>query len=137
MSKVQVQTEIDTQALLAGAAKLKVKELEEFIRDLHGLVTRKKTEDKTHNEKVLLSQINQTVLEKKKRERYFELAQKLSEETINPIERQEFLTLTSEEENLRNTRVKLMIELAQLRNIPLTQLMEEIGLTPPGYGDHT
>jgi len=101
------------------------------------IIVRKKTEDKTHNEKELLSQINLTVLEKKKRERYFELAQKLSEETINPIERQEFLTLTSEEENLRNARVKLMIELAQLRNIPLTQLMEEIGLTPPGNGGLT
>ena len=134
MSKVQIQTEIDSKALLAGAAQLKIKELEAFVRELNGTLIRKKAQDKGHQEKILIGQINRTVLSKKKNERYQELSEKLRAEAVSETERQEFLQLVAEEEELRNNRVQLLIELSQLRNIPLSRQMEELGLTPPGRG---
>ena len=134
MSKVQTQAEVDTKSFIAGLTDLKVSDMEAFARELNGLIYRKKSKDKTRREKELLSLINRTVLEQAKLERYLQLSVKLEVEVISEEERLEFLKLTEEEEKLRNQRVKLLIELSQLRNIPLPQLMEEMGLNPPGRG---
>lgn len=85
-------------------------------------------------QRVLLRLINDTVLSPEKRALYLELVQKLEKDTISEQERQHFLELTEEEEDLRNERVKLLIELAQIRNVPLNQVMEELGLQPVGHG---
>ncbi len=130
MSKVQIQTELDPKSLIAGLTNFKIAELEAFARELNGLIYRKKSSDQSFRERSLLSQINRTVLDKKKREHYLELADKLEAETISKKEHQEYMTLAAEEEEIRNERARLLIELSQLRNIPLAQLMEEIGLKP-------
>lgn len=114
--------------------KLKVTELEAFVRELNGLIFRKKTADSPYRQKELLRLINQTVLSSKKHERYMELSERLESETISETERQEFLQLAEEDATLRNQRVSMLIELAQLRNLSLSALMEEMGLTPPGRG---
>ena len=74
------------------------------------------------------------MLPREKRALYLQLAQKLENDSITEPERQHFLQLTEEEETLRNERVKMLIELAQLRSISLNQLMEELGLQPVGHG---
>lgn len=135
MSKTQpIHSMTDLKALLATATALKIQELETLMQELNGLLYRKKSKDKTYREKELLRLINEAILDKEKRSRYWQLAIQLEEGNLSVDEHSEFMQLVEQEELLRNTRVKLLIELAQLRNIPLPQLMEEMGLNTPPRG---
>ena len=63
-------------------------------------------------------------------EHYQVLVEKLELGTITNTEQSEFEILATQEEKLRNQRVKYMLELAQLRAVPLSQIMESLGLKP-------
>jgi len=89
---------------------------------------------KAQTQRELLRRINQTVLPKEKRALYAQLVEKLENDTISESEHQRFLELTEEEEALRNERVKILLELAQLKNMPLNRLLQELGLQPVGHG---
>jgi hypothetical protein len=130
MSKIQIQSEIDTQSLLTGVSEMPVQELESFVRELNALITRKKTKDIAHREKILISKINRTVLEKSKAETYQKLILQSETVAISIEDNNRLLELVTEEENLRNERLKYLIELAQLRNIPVIQLMNNLGIVP-------
>ncbi|MFK7905894.1 MAG: hypothetical protein AB8B69_12250 [Chitinophagales bacterium] len=82
--------------------------------------------------KKLLQLHNETVLDNTKRNRFFVLLDKLQAEVISGAEHKEYLALAEEEENLRLKRVKYLIKLSQLRNVPLPTLMIELGLKPIG-----
>jgi hypothetical protein len=134
MSKIHIQTEIDTVLLLQGAARMTIQELEHFAMELNGLITRKKTKSKVRQEKRLLAKINQTILNPIQRQRYQILSEQFALEVIQPSEYAELSLLAHEDEALRNERVKYMIELSQLKAISLPQLMQELGLKPIQYG---
>lgn len=134
MSKTQAQPAFDTEAALAKAANMNIQELEDFVRKLNRVIFQKKSVDTTFRQRELLRLINQTVLPRENRALYLQLVQKLESDSITEAERAHFLRLTEEEETLRNERVKMLIELAHLKNIPLNQLMEEMGLQPVGHG---
>ena len=80
--------------------------------------------------RLFLLEINQTVLDKAKRERYQALIYTLEMETISDVEHTELLELVEQEEKIRVKRLKYLIELAQLR-ITLPQLMKNLELTKP------
>lgn len=128
MSKIRIHTEIDTNSFLAGLAHWQISELEKFAHDLNDFILRKKAKDKEKKEAGLLLKIHESDLTKEKKEEYQNLMQKLEMETISEEERQVFLKLTEDEENLRNQRVALMFELAQLRNVTLPEVMKDLGL---------
>ena len=89
---------------------------------------RRQTLDVHKQEKNLLSNINKTAFPRKKAERYAFLADKLEPNTLSDAEHTEFMDLVTEEEALRNERVKYLIQLAQLRNMPLLKLMDSLDL---------
>lgn len=120
--------------MLATAASMNVQELEDFVQQLNRVIFQKKSSDTKYRQLELLRLINETALNPEKRVLYLELVQKLENDSISERERQHFLELTEEEETLRNERVKLLIELALIRNVPLNQVMEELGLQPVGHG---
>lgn len=135
MSKAQQITSMsDAKALLATATTMKIQELETLMRELNGVLFRKKSKNKAYREKELLRLINEAILEKEKRERYWQLSLLLEEGIMSDAEHAEFMDLVEKEESLRNQRVKLLIELSQLRSLPLDKLMEELGLNPLGRG---
>ena len=121
---------IDTQSLLRDADRMPVTELERFLNDISALLRRKRTQDKTLRERQLLHKINSTVLDAAQIERYHILVEKLELGTMTDAEHAELGLLGNKEEKLRNQRVKYMIELAQLRTVSLTQVMESLGLKP-------
>ena len=133
MSKIQAQSVIDTKVFLSIAENIKTDELERFVRELNSIISNRKVNDAAYRQRELLRLINRTVLPKDKWERYLELVEKLDAESIDESERQEFLQLVAKEEELRNERVGLLIELSQLKGITLLALMEELGLYPPGH----
>lgn len=128
MSKIQVQTIIDTDSLIVGAANLQLGELEKLVRELDAVIVRKRSLDQELRRRELIRLINQSVLEVEQRSRYLMLAEKLEDETISQNEHEEFLALTEKDEQLRNDRLKYLIELGQLSNVSLPQLMEQMGL---------
>ena len=128
MSKIQVQTTIDTDALILGAANLQLSELERLVRELDAVIVRKKNLDKNLKERELIRQINQTVLDADQRVRYLMLAEKLENDSISADEHLEFVALTEMDEELRNERLKYLIELAQLTDVGVLELMEQMGL---------
>ncbi len=121
---------IDSQSLLRDADRMPVNELERFLKDINALLRRKKTEYKTLRERQLLHKITNTVLDTAQIQRYPILVEKLELGTMTDAKHAEFDILGNKEEKLRNLRVKYMIELAQLRAVPLSQVMESLGLKP-------
>jgi hypothetical protein len=128
MMKLQMQAEINAQNLLLSAAQLPLDELEQFFAELSRLVTRKKSESVLNRDKILLTQINQTVLSLEKTDRCYTLICKMELSTLSETEHSELITLVEEEEALNVQRLKYLVELAQLRKMTLPQLMKKLGL---------
>lgn len=124
---------MDAQALLKDVSQMPLLELERFVQAVNGLITQKKTTDKSYRERFLLGKINETVLGREKTERYQLLIRKLESATLTDIEHAELMQLTDEEEVIRYERLKYLVELAQLRAISLPQLMEKMGLNRPAH----
>ena len=121
---------IDSQSLLRDVDRMPVAEIEQFLKDLNALLRRKKTQDKTLRERQLLYKINNTVLNAVQTERYQVLVEKLEFGVLSDDEHTELDILANHEEKRRNQRVKYMIELAELRAVTLSKVMESLGLTP-------
>ncbi|MEN9613008.1 MAG: hypothetical protein RLZZ628_3822 [Bacteroidota bacterium] len=128
MMKLQMQAEMNAQNLLLSAAQLPLDELEQFFAELSRLVTRKKSESVLNRDKILLTQINQTVLSLEKTDRCYTLICKMEWSTLSETEHSELITLVEEEEALNVQRLKYLVELAQLRKMALPQLMKKLGL---------
>jgi hypothetical protein len=128
MMKLQMQAEMNAQNLLLSAAQLPLDELEQFFAELSRLVTRKKSESVLNRDKILLTQINQTVLSLEKTDRCYTLICKMELSTLSETEHSELITLVEEEEALNVQRLKYLVELAQLRKMTLPQLMKKLGL---------
>lgn len=79
-------------------------------------------------ENQLTQLINQTRLSSSQKETYQMLSQKIESETITVAEHQDFQQLVEIEEQLRNDRLKYLIELASLRDMPVMQLLHQLGL---------
>lgn len=134
MSTVQVVSEvkIDLNKLLEGVAQLDLGELEQFAANVNTLVARRKAPNLPKREAELLQQINQGApLET--RQRYNLLNQKLLDETLTPAENRELATLIEQIERSDVERLARLIELAQLRGIPLDTLMEQLGIRRSPY----
>ena len=84
----------------------------------------------SREEAALLKQINQG-LPVETWKRYHELVAKRRAETLTPEEHQALMDLTNEVEVWNARRIGLVSELAQLRNVSLPAMMDELGLVPP------
>lgn len=132
MATVQVTSEINIELdeVLDGVAKLDTPELEHFLSQVSILLARRKAPSLPEREAELLQQINQglpTVLQ----QRYDELTAKLEADTITPAEHQELLQLIDQIELADAERLQHLIELAQLRNMSLDELMDQLDIHPP------
>ena len=132
MATVQVTSEINIELdeMLDGIAKLDTPELERFLSQVSVLLAQRKAPSLPEREAELLQKINQglpTALQ----QRYDELTAKLEAETITPAEHQELLQLIDQIELADAERLQHLIELAQLRNMSLDELMDQLDIHPP------
>ena len=123
--------ELNFKTYLKSFTQLKIKQLEALIRELNILLLKKKKQNDDFDERALISQLNRTVLSKEKRALYRLYSQKVEEETLIATEKIAFDKLADEAEQFRNKRVKILIDLAQLRSVSLSTLMQDLGLNPP------
>ncbi len=125
---MQAQPNHRLQSLISGFAEMPLADLESLIGGLNALATRKRVADSTKRNKYLLQKINQSALPEPLVERYIFLQDKMELETLSETDYQELLNLVAKEEKIRNKRFQYLVELAQLRDIPLVQLMNQLGL---------
>ena len=133
MENAKIQPNNNIQTLIGGFSEMPLHDLETFISGLNALVIRKRVADKGKRDKALLLKINQTVLPEQTLERYVFLQDKMELESLSETEYKELLTLVHQEEKIRNKRFQFLLELAQLRDIPLTELMNNLGLNTLNY----
>ena len=119
---------MDAQVLMQGAAQMPITELERFVQQLNALIVQRKTTDTNYRQRFLLGKINETILSKDKTERYQFLIYKHEFSMLSDAEYQELMQLTEEEETIRVQRLTYLVELAQLKGLSLSQLMENLGL---------
>jgi hypothetical protein len=81
-------------------------------------------------ENILLQKIAAT-LPTTVQQRYNELRAKLQAETLSPTEHQELLDLIDVVEQFDADRLQHLVALAQLRQIPLPELLSQLKISPP------
>ncbi len=128
MSDVQIEYD----QLLSAALRLPRPELERFVAKLFALKAREETPNLSEAETRLLLKINQDI-PPAARKRMNELIDKRQANLISQAELEELIQLTDQSEELGVERLKCLIELAQLRNIPLDELMRQLGIKPVSH----
>ncbi len=117
---------------MTGVEQLSTPDLEYLTSQVLAIRAKRRAPSLPRKEVELLQKINQGLP--------IELQQSLSmlttkrrAETLTPAEQQELLTLIDEIEQRDAKRVEYLAELAQLRNVPLRVLMNQLGIRPPAY----
>jgi len=121
--------QVETDELLKAALQLPQVELEQFVQRLFSLKARERTSVLSEREAELLDQIYQK-LPDDTQQRLNELIKKRQAYTITPDELRELIELTDQAEAFDVARLELISELAHLRNVPLAQLIQQLGLKP-------
>ena len=132
MPVVQVEAQVPTDELLKAVGRLSQSDLEQFVSQVIALRAKRQATSLPRVESELLLKINEGVpfdIQK----RYNELTAKRQAEILTPDEYEELLRLTQQVEKLEARRVEYLAELARLRGISLTALMENLGIRPPAY----
>jgi excinuclease UvrABC nuclease subunit len=68
------------------------------------------------------------------RQRLRELTRKSEVEALTTDERAEYIALAEQREEADSERLQVVLRLAQLRGVPPTQLLEELGIGAAGHG---
>jgi hypothetical protein len=118
-----------TDELLQAALQLPPVEWEQFVTRLFTLKARERAPVLAERESELLGQIYQG-LPTATQQRLNELIEKRQGYTITETELQELNALTDQVELFDAARLERLIELAHLRNMPLAQLIQQLGLKP-------
>ncbi len=121
--------EIEAEQLLNAALQMSKSELEEFLAKLFALKAREYAPVLSQKETELFLKINQG-LPYSTQQRLNKLIRRRQAETITPEETTELKRLTDQIEKSDAERLKLLIEFAKLRNVPLRKLIKQLGLKP-------
>jgi hypothetical protein len=132
MTTIQVKSEIQIglDELLTGVSQLETPDLEGFLTEVSILLAHRKVASLPQREAELLQAINKGLLPSSQ-QRYDELSAKLRAEAITDSEHKELLALIDQSEVFAAERLERLLELAQLRQITLPELMDQLGLQPP------
>jgi Rad3-related DNA helicase len=114
--------------LFHEAERLDNRSLDAFINNILSLRVQRKTSDKQKEEAILLQKINKS-LAIEQIERFRALNEKHLDNNISEQEHLELGVLIEKIEKLNVTRLKYLISLAQLRNITVRELMNQLGIS--------
>jgi hypothetical protein len=113
--------------LFQEAERLDNRSLDTFIANILSMRVQRKTSDKQKEEAILLQKINKS-LAIEQIERFRALNEKHLDNNISEQEHLELGVLIEKIEKLNVTRLKYLIALAQLRNITVRELMQQLGI---------
>ncbi|WP_271254867.1 hypothetical protein [Pseudanabaena sp. Chao 1811] len=131
MATVQFKSEISIELdqLLAGVAQLDTPDLEKLLIQVRQVLAHRQKPNLPAIEIELLQKINQT-LPDEVQQQYNGLSEKMRLGVITPNEHQELLKLIDIVEQNDADRLQHLIQLAQLRNISLPELMQQLDIHP-------
>lgn len=127
MSSVKVEVQLSSEELLKAVEQLNLSELEQFVAQVIILQAQRKATGLPQTEAELLIKINQGIPANIQID-YAELMAKREDETLTDDEYQKLLQLTEEIEQMQVRRIQDLAELARLRGVSLTALMENLGI---------
>lgn len=129
MAVVQINAQLSLEDILEAVKQFSPSELESFTQQVQLIQAQRKTPHLSKRETELLKQINQGIPQTFWQP-YKQLAAKRDVGTLTETEHKELLRLSDEMERLNAERLGYLVELAQLRNVSLTELMEKLGIQP-------
>ncbi|MEM9542876.1 MAG: STAS/SEC14 domain-containing protein [Cyanobacteria bacterium P01_E01_bin.42] len=129
MPTLKIEAQLSKSELLQAAEQLSSVELEQFVQEILAISAKRKAPNLSHNESDLLSKINQGI-DGEIQQRYNLLIAKRQAETLTDEEYQDLLDLTHKVEEHQATRLKYLSQLAQFREISLSQLVVQLGIQP-------
>ncbi len=134
MTTIEVKpgTRVGIDDILTGVANLEIEELDKFVDKLLALRAKRVAPNLSKEETFVLKKINRGLPSDKKK-RLMVLEAKRSEGALSGEEHQELLAIIDELELLNVERVHYLGELALLRDIPVRELMEQLGIRPRTY----
>jgi hypothetical protein len=133
MPTLHVEAEVSPDELLQAVDQLSIADLERFVSRVLALRARRVAPSLPPEEAALLVQINRG-LPTELRDRLRLLNEKCEDEALTPDEHAELLGLVANVEGLEVERIERLSRLARLRGVPLTTLMDDLGLQPPEDG---
>jgi len=132
MPTAQVDVQLPSSRLLEAIEKLSLSELDQLFSRIIALRAQRKAPHLSAKESELLMKINQG-LPAEVQARLNALAGKRRAGMLTSEEHRELLGLVNQLENAEAKRVEALGELAYLRGIAVTTLMQNLGIRPPEY----
>lgn len=132
MPTIQVEAQVSTEQLLRAVEQMPASELDAFVAQVLTLRAQREAPHLPADEAALLLKINQA-LSSDLQQRYDTLIAQRRPETLTPDEHAELLHLTDQVEAVEAERVAALAALAQIRCVPVVELMQTLGLQPPAY----
>ncbi|OQY53974.1 MAG: STAS/SEC14 domain-containing protein [Candidatus Parabeggiatoa sp. nov. 2] len=122
MPTLQIQAQLSFNDLLRAVEQLKTSELKKWVSQVITIQAQRRATQLSHHESQRLLKINQPIKHHIQTQ-YEALIAKRQAETLTPDEYQELLLMTEQIERLEAQRIESLAELAQIRQISLTELM--------------
>lgn len=118
--------------LLAAAEQLTNADLGRFVHELLALRAKREAPVLPNTEAALIRKINRSLPEDVQR-RYEELIEKRLDETMSDAEHEEFMAINQQVEALNVERITHLIALANIRQLTLPDVMQQLGISQPVY----
>ena len=129
MPTLKIEAQISALDLLQAVQQLSQPELEQFIEQILQFKAQKNAPNLSKQESDLLLKINQNlpiILQKK----YEILIKKRHQENLTESEYEKLVELTDQVEKYQAKRIEYLTQLAQIRQISVSDLMAEMGVKP-------
>ena len=124
-----MDTVLSPTELVANAARLVPQDLEYVVQKLVALRASRQVAGLNDAESVLMEKINRS-LPAAQLQHFQYLDERRRDEMLTATEHTELLTLIIEMEKLNVERVQYLTTLAQLRNVTVRELIQQLGLLP-------
>lgn len=132
MALIQLETQVSAETLLHAIEQLSPRDLERLRKRILAVRAGRRASALPRKESRLLSKINQPFAGQL---RYDELIAKRRTDALSQIEYAELLALTQQNEAFAVQHVRSLSELASLRQITLTDLMQQLGIQKLPYAN--
>jgi len=126
---IKIEAQISSLELIQAVEQLSQAELDQFIERVLQFKAQKVASSLKKDESELLIKINQS-LPQELEELYLTLIEKRDQETLTNAEYDKLLELTETVEKHEVQRLEYLIQLANIRQISLTDLITQMGLKP-------
>lgn len=132
MTTIQLQSQVTLDALITGVEQLDTTDLERFANQVLTIRAKRRAPSLSSLESELLQAINEGLPEKVE-QRFHQLTEKRRDGNISPEEYEELLDLIQLIEQDDAQRVEKLAALAQIRNVSIRVLMNQLGIRRPDY----